>query len=165
MTTNIGIIPAPGTKRPIQRLIAAAMAASINADPDLSRILTAEQVADPRRRLEQLREGQMIVDLIGMGARFTPRNRRDGDRSYIVYLAIHQKLVGGVVTNDALDECGYWAERVQEFFHENAQNGVRLESGQIAILTGSEPFPVSRDALFGHGLHMSTYQFTWEMIR
>jgi hypothetical protein len=100
------------------------MAASINADPDLSRILTAEQVADPRRRLEQLREGQMIVDLIGMGARFTPRNRRDGDRSYIVYLAIHQKLVGGVVTNDALDECGYWAERVQEFFHENAQNGV-----------------------------------------
>jgi hypothetical protein len=161
----IGIVPSPGTKRPIQRLIAAAMATAINADPDLSRILTAEQVVDPRRRLEQLREGQMIVDLIGMGARFTPRNRRDGDRSYIVYLAIHQKLVGGVVTNDALDECGYWAEQVQEFFHEGAQNGVRLESGQIAVLTGSEPFPVSREALFGHGLHMSTYQFTWEMVR
>jgi hypothetical protein len=162
---SIGIIPAIDTKRPIQRMIAAAMAAAINADPELSAILTAEQVADPRRRLELLREGQMIVDLIGMGARFTPRNRRDGDRSYIVYLAIHQKLTGGVVTNDALDECGYWAERVQEFFHETAQNGVRLDSNQVAILTGSEPFPISRDALFGHGLHMSTYQFTWEMVR
>jgi hypothetical protein len=162
---SIGIIPAPGTKRPIQRQIAAAMAAAINADAELSRMLIAEQVADPRRRLEQLREGQMVCDLIGQGARFTPRNRRDGDRAYIVWVAIHQKLVGGVVTNDALDECGFWAERIQEFFHEHAQNGVRLESNQVAVLTGSEPFPLSREALFGHGLHMSTYQFTWEMVR
>ena len=155
----------PEIRKPIQRMIAAAMANEINAGSLFSSILRAEQVADPKRRLQDLREGEMIVDCIGQGARFTPRNRRDGDRAYIVWVAVHMKLRDGVVTNDALDESGYWAQQVQEFFHHPANNEVRLEDGQYAVLGTSEPFPLSREALFGHGLHMSTYSFEWSMVR
>ncbi len=155
----------PEIRKPIQRMIAASMADAINDDSLFSPVLRAEQVADPKRRLQDLREGEMIVDCIGQGARFTPRNRRDGDRAYIVWVAVHMKLRDGVVTNDALDESGYWAQQVQEFFHHPANNEVRLEDGQYAVLNTSEPFPLSREALFGHGLHMSTYSFEWAMVR
>jgi hypothetical protein len=155
----------PEVRKPIQRMIAAAMASEINADSLFGPILRAEQVADPKRRLQELREGEMIVDCIGQGARFTPRNRRDGDRTYIVWVAVHMKLRDGVVTNDALDESGYWAQQVQEFFHDPEHNEVVLESGERAVLGTSEPFPLSREALFGHGLHMSTYSFEWSMVR
>lgn len=155
----------PDIRKPIQRMIAAAMADEINADSLFSSILRAEQVADPKRRLQDLREGEMIVDCIGQGARFTPRNRRDGDRSYIVWVAVHMKLRDGVVTNDSLDESGYWAQQVQEFFHDPEHNEVLLQNGQRAVLGTSEPFPLSREALFGHGLHMSTYSFEWAMVR
>lgn len=155
----------PEIRKPIQRMIAAAMANEINADSLFSSILRAEQVADPKRRLQDLREGEMIVDCIGQGARFTPRNRRDGDRAYIVWVAVHMKLRDGVVTNDALDESGYWAQQVQEFFHDPEHNEVLLQNGQRAVLGTSEPFPLSREALFGHGLHMSTYSFEWAMVR
>ena len=152
-------------RRPVQRMIAQAMADALNADETLSSMLTAAQVADPRRALEELREGEMIVDCIGQGARFEPRNRRDGDRSYIVWVAVHAKLRDGRVTNDALDEAGYLAELVQAFFHDPSHNGLTIENGQTAVLTTSEPFPLSREALFVHGLHMATYQFTWAMVR
>ena len=155
----------PEIRKPIQRMIAQAMANAINADSLFSSILRAEQVADPKRQLEQLREGEMIVDCIGQGARFTPRNRRDGDRVYIVWVAVHMKLRDGVVTNDALDESGYWAQQVQEFFHDPEHNEVMLENSQLAVLGTSEPFPLSREALFGHGLHMATYSFEWGMVR
>lgn len=155
----------PDIRKPIQRMIAAAMANEINADFLFGPVLRAEQVADPKRRLQDLREGEMIVDCIGQGARFTPRNRRDGDRAYIVWVAVHMKLRDGVVTNDALDESGYWAQQVQEFFHDPDHNEVLLQNGQRAVLGTSEPFPLSREALFGHGLHMSTYSFEWAMVR
>ncbi len=155
----------PDIRKPIQRMIAASMANEINADSLFSSILRAEQVADPKRRLQDLREGEMIVDCIGQGARFTPRNRRDGDRTYIVWVAVHMKLRDGVVTNDALDESGYWAQQLQEFFHDPEHNEVALQNGQRAVLGTSEPFPLSREALFGHGLHMSTYSFEWAMVR
>jgi hypothetical protein len=152
-------------RKPIQRMIAQAMANAINHDSLFAPILRAEQVADPKRRLQELREGEMIVDCIGQGARFEPRNRRDGNRTYIVWVAVHMKLRDGQVTNDALDESGYWAQQVQEFFHDPDNSEVLLENQQRAVLTGSEPFPLSREALFGHGLHMSTYSFNWEMVR
>lgn len=153
------------TRKPIHRLIAAAMANALNADSMFQAALVAEQVADPKRRLQQLREGEIIVDCIGQGARFQPRNRRDGDRSYVTWVAVHMKLIDGQITNDALDEAGYWAQQVQEFFHDPDNSALQLDNGQTAVLTASEPFPLSREALFGHGLHMATYQFTWEMVR
>lgn len=152
-------------RKPIHRMIAQAMANAINHDSLFSTMLRAEQVADPKRRLQDLREGEMIVDCIGQGARFEPRNRRDGDRTYIVWVAVHMKLRDGKVTSDALDESGYWAQQVQEFFHDPDNSEVLLENQQRAVLTASEPFPLSREALFGHGLHMSTYSFEWAMVR
>lgn len=161
--SDITLIATP--RRPVQRMIAQAMADALNADETLSSLLTASQVADPRRALEDLREGEMIVDCIGQGARFEPRNRRDGDRTYLVWVAVHAKLRDGRVTNDALDEAGYLAELVQAFFHDPAHNSLTLENGSMAVLSTSEPFPLSREALFVHGLHMATYQFSWSMIR
>jgi len=75
------------------------------------------------------------------------------------------KLRDGVVTNDALDECGYWSEQIQEFFHGEAQNHIVLTDGSGVTLGTSEPFPLSREALFGHGLHMATFSTEWIVVR
>jgi len=146
-------------------MIAQAMADMINADSEFAGAINAEQVADPKRRLEELSEGQSILDCIGQGASYVSRNRRGGDRSYTVWIAVHTKLRDGMVTNEALDEAGWWAERVQEFFHEPENRSILLTTGESVTLIESEPFPVSREQLFGHGLHMATLSFTWEGIR
>ena len=141
------------------------MADMINADSQFSGAINAEQVADPKRRLEELSDGQSILDCIGQGATYQQRNRRGGDRSYTVSIAVHTKLRDGLVTSEALDEAGWWAERVQEFFHESSHRAIGLATGESVTLIESEPFPVSREQLFGHGLHMATLSFTWEGIR
>jgi len=155
----------PEIRIPIHRQIAQAMADAINADPLFQPMLRAEQVADPKRRLEKLREGEMIVDCIGQGSRYEAKNRRHRNRTYIVWVAVHMKLRDGVVTTEALDDSGYWSQQVQEFFDDPEHNALTLADGLECVLGTSEPFPLSREALFGHGLHMATFSTEWSMVR
>jgi 2-keto-4-pentenoate hydratase/2-oxohepta-3-ene-1,7-dioic acid hydratase in catechol pathway len=151
-------------RQSVARKIAAAMVDTLNESEPFRGVIQASQVANPKRAVEQLPEGTSIVDVIAQGASYEPRNRRTGTRTYQIYLAVHTRLLDGEVTNEALDEASWWAEQAQELFHTAGVRGIDVE-GESAVCIGSEPFPVSRDALFGHGLHMATMRFDWQFLR
>lgn len=134
------------------------MATLVN-DAPLFEGLTAEQVADPKRRLRDMTEGQVLVDCIGIGVRSMPLNRRFFKKVHIVHVAVRCKLPGGVVTTDALDDLGRVAETVQAFFE-----GVKrfdIADGAVS-LEKAEPFiHVSRSQLYGDGLFLTPIEFTW----
>lgn len=149
-------------EKPIHRMIAAAMVASIMDEPEFTDLI-AEQVADPKRKLREMAEGDIVVDCIGVGMRTEPGNRRGRLKIYTTHAAIRSKLPGGSPTEADLDRLGLLAEQVQ--LHFEALHSLRLEDDSSAKLIGSEPFVhVVRSQLFGDGLFTSPIQFTWQVL-
>lgn len=151
-------------RRGMYRHIAAAMVDTINGDDVLSQLVRAEQVADPKKRLEQIDVGQFVVDVIGRGARRSNMNREDDDPVIIVAVAVHCRLLNGQVTNAVLDEASYISEQVDDFLNDLEELALPTPL-EPAILIESEPFPLSREALFGHGLFLQTMQYSWQAIQ
>lgn len=148
----------PQSARPIDRQIALQMAALLESNDDLNQI-KAEQVVNPKRRLADMTEGDVLVDCLGIGMRSETLNRRNYRREYITHAAVRCKLSEAKVTASILDELGGISQSVQTFF-ENLKS-ITVTDG-TATLIKAEPFVhVSRSQLFGDGLFISPIEFTW----
>lgn len=143
---------------PIHRQIAGQMAIDLELNDELDQI-TAEQITDPKRRLADMREGEILVDCLGIGMRSETLNRRNYRREYITHAAVRCKLTSATVTASVLDNLGAVSQSVQTFFENRKQ--IHVEEGS-ATLIKAEPFVhVSRSQLFGDGLFLSPIEFTW----
>lgn len=143
---------------PIDRQIAAEMATVLES-ADASNQVKAERVIDPKRTLAKMKEGEVLVDCIGIGMRSEPLNRRNYRREYITHAAVRCKLDNAKITDSVLDDLGSIAQSVQTIF-ENLKS-ITVADGS-ATLIKAEPFVhVSRSHLFGDGLFMSPIEFTW----
>jgi len=144
---------------PIDRQIAARMAYEINNEPQFAGV-TAEQIANPKRRLKDMVEGDVLVDCLGVGVRSEVWNRRNYRREYLTHAALRSKLTDGQVTPDILDTLGIMSQAVQTFFE--SVKRIDLDDGASATLIKAEPFVhVARGQLFGEGLFLSPIQFAW----
>lgn len=145
---------------PIDRQIAAQMAELVNADTDVLPDVIAEQIVDPKRKLRDMAEGEVLVDCLGVGMRSVALNRRNYAREYITHAAVRCKLTGAQVSAAVLDELGLISQAVQTFFED--QKRITITSGN-STLVKAEPFVhVSRSQLFGDGLFLSPIEFTWK---
>ena len=146
----------------IQRLIAAAMVEAINASDSMSAIIRAEQVADPKKRLETLPIGTLILDVIGQGAERRRIDRESLESTFVVSVAVHGRLPGAIVTNEILDDSSRIVEQVSEFLWSEADSLPVAGYDEFAVLIAETPFPLSREALYGHGLFLQIMQFSWQ---
>ena len=143
---------------PIHRQIAGQMAIDLEQNDELAQI-KAEQIVDPKRRLADMNEGEILVDCLGIGMRSETLNRRNYRREYITHAAVRCKLTSPVVTSAVLDNLGAVSQSVQTFFENQKQ--IHVADGS-ATLIKAEPFVhVSRSQLFGDGLFLSPIEFTW----
>lgn len=144
---------------PVDRQIAAKMAELLAADSSFAGV-SCQQVADPKRVLRDMTDGEKLVDCLGIGVRSTPLNRRHFRRDYITHTAIRSKIEDAKPTAAILDELGRLSEDVQTFFESTARN-ITIASG-TATLIKAEPFVhVSRGQAWNDGVFLCPIEYTW----
>lgn len=162
-TGSGGGTPIDLSSSPPDRQIAGRMADMLTLEPQFAGI-TAAQIVDPKRELKKMTEGEVLVDMIGVGMRSVAQNRRNFAREYVTHAAVRSKIDKQSVDDDLLDELGAIATGVQTFF-EN-EKSIELATDVRASLIMSVPFVhASREHLFGQGLFLSPIEFTWKLHR
>lgn len=144
---------------PIDRQIAAKMAWQMSADAQFDGI-TCTQVADTKRVLKLMVEGDVLIDCIGVGMRSSVLNRRQFRRDYVTHAAVRCKLTNAAVTNDILNTLGAISQATQTFFE--TLKRMELDAGAACTLSKAEPFVhAARDQLYGDGVFLCPIEFTW----
>lgn len=162
-TGAVGGSPIDLSSSPADRQIAARMADMLTLEPQFAGV-TAAQVIDPKRVLKEMTEGEILVDMIGVGMRSVAQNRRNFAREYVTHAAIRCKLDQSVIDDAILDELGAMAQGVQTYF-EN-EKSIMLDASTRASLIMAIPFVhADRESLQGSGLFLSPIEFTWKLHR
>lgn len=146
--------------------IADAMVAKLLTVPELQEPeIRIEAPVDIDRRVDEMKAGELLLDVWPYGIRQEKKNRRHDEYTFEVHLGVRVKMVR--VTPNDVKILSYYRDLAQRAFGIRSVLNLNVNGDPLRVhLLESEPFaPYSRSRLHSDGLFIAPIRFAWKALR